>query len=130
MRWAASFLLYFFGGTLVGLEVFTALALMEQGRSLADQALALSRFAALAAAILAAATALSPVNRWRSLGRALLAGAAFGIVAAAPVYATVPDPYALTWRLGLANLILVVALGTWLDRAPGRFRLVPWGPGG
>jgi hypothetical protein len=123
MRWVVSFLLFFAGAFALGLEVFAALALMEHGRSLAEQALSLHRFIALASALLAAATLLSPVNRWRSLGRALLCGAAIGLIGAGPVYALLPDPYVLTWRLGLVNLIAVVAAGVWLDRRPGEFVL-------
>ena len=124
MRWATSFMLFFFGGALVSLEVFCALALEQADRSLIQQALALSRFIGLAAGCLALATWLSPINRWRSLGRALLSGAAAGIVGAAPVYFLLPDPYVLTWKLGLLNLILIVALGAALDRRAGEFKLV------
>lgn len=115
-RWILGFLLYFAGALLVGLEVFTALALMHMERSLVEQASALARFVGLAAAALLLATLASPVNRWRSLGRALLVGAAFGLVGALPVYIVLPDPYQLTWKLGLANLLLIVAAGAWLDR--------------
>ena len=116
MRWAVSFLLFFFGAAFVGLEVFTSLALLEKGRSAGEVVLSLNRFIVLSAACLAAAVWLSPVNRWRSLGRSLLAGAGLGLIGAAPVYAAVPDPYALTWKVGLANLLAIVAAGALLDR--------------
>ena len=124
MRWVISFLLFFTGAIVVGLEVFVALALMEGGRSLAEQVVGLSRFAGLAVACLALATWLSPVNHWRALGRALMAGAALGIFGAVPVYLMVPDPYGLTWKLGLINLVLIVAIGAVLDRRPGEFKLL------
>jgi hypothetical protein len=125
IRWAASFLLFFFGGIFVSLEVFAALAFMAMGRSLTVQAWSLHRFVGLAIAALAVATCISPINRLSSLGRAILIGASIGAAVTLPVYISVPERWQLTWRLGLINLALVAALGLWLY-VRGGGGMPPW----
>ena len=116
LRLVGSMLLFFFGGAAVSLEVFTALALLEGGRTLTEQALALERFVALAIACLAIATWITPLNRLRWLGRSILIGGGFGAFQAATVYATVPERWDLTWRIGVPNALVVLGIGYWLHR--------------
>ena len=120
LRLVGSIILFFFGGFFVALEVFIALALMHGGRSLLEQALDLHRFVALAAAALALATWITPLNRFRWLGRAILIGAAFGAFQSITVYLTVPERWDLTWRIGIPNALLLLALGAWLNRLASR----------
>ena len=119
-RLTASLILFFLGGAAVAMEVFIGLALMEGGRSLLQQAIGLHRFIALAAAFLALAVWLTPLNRLRWLGRAILIGAGFGIFQAATVYLAVPERWDLTWRIGVPNALLVLALGALLNRLATR----------
>src|SRR5918997_435466 len=57
LRWAASFLLYFFGGALVCFEVWSGFAFMQGERSYLQQAAHLPTFAALPVGPLAVAAA-------------------------------------------------------------------------
>lgn len=120
LRLVASLMLFFLGGFFVALEVFIGLSLLRGDRTLLQQALDLHRFVALAAASLALAAWLSPLNRLRWLGRSILIGAAFGAFQAATVYVTVPERWELTWQIGIPNALLVLAIGYWLNRLANR----------
>ncbi|WP_156029715.1 hypothetical protein [Sphingomonas sp. URHD0057] len=122
MRKQISSLLFIVAGLLVSLEVFVGLSLMQGGRPLAEQAQHLVRFAGLSIAALALATAVCPDHRLLSLGRALVLGAALGIVVSLPAYAAVPDRAQLTWQLGLMNVLVVGGIGALIFvRAGGVF---------
>jgi hypothetical protein len=121
-RLVASLILFFVGGFLVALEVFTGLALLHGGRSLVQQVLGLHRFVALSAAALAIAAWLTPLDRLRWLGRTILIGGALGAFQALTVYLTVPERWDLTWQIGIPNALLVLALGAWLSRLANRRR--------
>ena len=117
-----SMLLFFAGGFFVALEVFTALALLHGGRDLLRQAFDLHRFVALAAASLTLAFWITPLNRFRWLGRSILIGAGLGAFQALTVYASVPERWDLTWQIGIINALLVLAIGAGFIRIANRRR--------
>lgn len=117
-RYVTSLMLFFTAGFLISLEVFTASAFLQHGRSLAEQAWMLRRFVGLAVLSLGLATLASPDHRSLKAGRTIILGTAVGLLASASPYAMVPIRD-LTWQLGLINLAIVLGIGIFMFRRGG-----------
>lgn len=118
IRRVSSIILLFLGGFCVGMQVMVAFIADKSAAGYSGRTL---YFTAIAAAVLALGTWISPGRRWRELGLSILIGAAV-CVGSFSVTIFLPDeqghvmdkgelvPY-LALAPGFANLVLITGLG-------------------